>query len=41
MCGKLGCTNGQPGFHVACLWLCRMVTANCPAEKFKALTPKP
>jgi hypothetical protein len=31
MCGKLGCASEQKGYHVACVWLCKIETASCPA----------
>jgi hypothetical protein len=34
MCGKLGCAAGEKGYHVACVWLCKMETADCPAGKW-------
>ena len=37
MCGAVGCpkSSGWKGRHVACLWLCRMATVDCPKGHFK------
>jgi hypothetical protein len=39
MCGRLGCAVSEKGYHVACVWLCKMETADCPAGKWPGEYP--